>query len=187
MRAIVLMLALMIAAPLVAQARVTPEVRPVVGMFVPTGDQHQFFRSSVLTGAEVALETAGPFHLVGSFTFTGPSFANQLREGGHMHVYQADVGGELFQNFAVQPQWKFRPFVGAGLGVRMYDPVGVGNGTRIEPAGYAALGSELQSNKVAFRVEARDYLSRYRGFSGTESSKTRNDLAVTAGLSFHLR
>ena len=90
-------------------------------------------------------------HVVGTFAFSGPDFKNQVPTGGHMHVFQTDVGGELFRDMALNGDWKFRPFVGAGLGVRTYDPTEALS-TKSYPAGYGAVGTEFQLNRVAVRL-----------------------------------
>jgi hypothetical protein len=39
---------------------------------------------------------------------------------------------------------------------------------------------------VGFRIEARDYVSRYNGLQGEGKSVTRNDIGLTAGLALRL-
>jgi hypothetical protein len=186
MRSILLVAAALVAVPMVVQAQGIPEVRPFVGAFIPTGDQAGVLDGAVLTGAQVAVEAADMLHIVGTFAFTGPNFDKQVVTSGHMHVFQFDVGGELFRSMDISNDWMLRPFVGAGVGMRRYDPTVQGI-TKNYPAGYGALGGEFQMHKIALRFEARDYLSRFKGLSGNDPATTRNEVALTAGMAFHLR
>lgn len=187
MRALPFILAVLLSAPMVTQAQVTPELRPFVGAFIPTGDQRDVLDDAVLIGAQLAVEAADVLHVVGTFGFAGPNFAGGITNREHMHIYQYDVGAELFRDVAMKREWKFRPFLGAGLGGRTYDPTFTG-GSRSDPAGYGALGAELQLDRVAVRFEARDYLSRSKGIVGNnEDVSTRNDLVLSVGFAYHLR
>ena len=42
------------------------------------------------------------------------------------------------------------------------------------------------TRRFGFRIEARDYVSRYNGLQGGGQSTTRNDVGVTAGMAFRL-
>ena len=124
--------------------------------------------------------------MVGTVGFSGPAFDKKALQNGHMHIFQFDLGGELFRSVEFNNDWLFRPFVGLGAGVRRYDPTAVGP-TKNYPAGYGTLGAEFQLNRFAFRFEARDYLTRFKGLSGNEAASTRNEIALTTGMVFHLR
>jgi hypothetical protein len=186
MRSVLLVVAALVAVPIAAQAQGIPEVRPFVGAYIPTGDQADILDVAVLSGAQVAVEAADMLHVVGSFAFTGPDFDKLVVRSGHMHVFQIDVGGELFRSMDFNNDWMFRPYIGAGVGVRRYDPT-AGGISKNYPAGYGALGAEFQLNKFAVRFEARDYLSQFKGFSGNDPATTRNEVALMAGMAFHLR
>ena len=177
--------AALLAIPMVTQARVIPEVRPFAGALIPTGDQRDVFKDALLVGTQVAVEAADRLHVVGTFAFAGPDYAT-VSPRGHLHVYQVDVGGELFQNVALNADWKFRPFLGAGAGVRQYDPTAKGD-TKNYATGFGALGAEFQMSRAALRVEARDSLTRFKGPAGTDAASNRNEVALTAGLAWHLR
>lgn len=186
MRYVLLVIAALVSVPMVAQAQVIPEVRPFVGAFVPTGDQDDVFDVALLAGTQVAVEAADMLHVVGTFGFSGPEFDRRIVNSGHMHIYQFDVGGELFRNMEFNNDWLFRPFIGLGAGVRRYDPTAVGP-SKNYPAGYGALGAEFQLNRLALRFEARDYLTRFKGLSGNDPAATRNEVALTTAMVFHLR
>lgn len=186
MRTVLLVIAALVSVPMVAQAQAIPEVRPFVGAFIPTGDHADVFDVALLGGAQVAVEAADMLHVVGTVAFSGPKFDKAVAANGHMHIFQVDVGGELFQNVEFNDAWFFRPFVGLGAGVRRYDPTSVGD-SKNYPAGYGAIGAEFQLNRIAIRFEARDYLTRFKGLTGNDPASTRNEVALTAGMAFHLR
>lgn len=186
MRSVLLVIAALVSVPMVAQAQVIPEVRPFVGAFIPTGDQGDVFDVALLAGGQVAVEAADMLHVVGTVAFSGPEFDKLAASNGHMHIFQFDLGGELFQNVEFNNDWLFRPFVGLGAGVRRYDPTTVGP-SKNYPAGYGALGAEFQLNRFAVRFEARDYLTRFKGLSGNDAASTRNEIALSTGMVFHLR
>jgi hypothetical protein len=186
MRSVLLLVAALMIVPVVAQSQAIPEVRPVVGAFIPTGDDADVFDAAVLGGVQVAAEVADVLHVVGTFAFTGPGFDKMVANSGHMHIYQVDAGGEFFKSVGFGSDWLFRPFVGAGAGVRRYDPTAAGI-SKNYPAGYGSIGAEFQLNRIALRFEARDYLTRFKGLSGNDPASTRNDVALTAGMAFHLR
>ena len=188
MRAVLLLLvAALLCVPTVTRAQTIPEIRPFVGAYVPTGDQRNDFKDAVLVGTQVAVEASDRFHVVGTFAFTGPDFNQPTQTSGHMHVYQMDIGGELFRNVDFSNNdWKFRPFLGIGAGVRRYDPTETGD-SKNYPAGYGALGAEFQLNQFALRFETRDYLTQFKGVTGSEPTSTRNEVVFSAGLALHLR
>lgn len=186
MRSVLLVIAALVAVPMVAQAQAIPEVRPFVGALIPTGDQGGVFDVALLGGAQVAVEAADMLHVVGTVGFSGPKFDNAAVSSGHMHIFQIDVGGELFRSVEFNNDWLFRPFLGLGAGVRRYDPTAAGP-SKNYPAGYGSLGAEFQLNRIALRFEARDYLTRFKGLTGNDPASTRNEVALTAGMAFHLR
>ena len=186
MRALLIALALLLSLPIEARAQSKPEIRPYAGVLVPTGDQRDLFKDAMLAGGQLAVELADRYHVVGTFGFSGPNFDNSVATGGHVHIYQADLGGELFKDMPLENGWRIRPFLGLGGGVRTYDPTDTG-GSNSYPAAYGALGSEFQLSRVAMRLEARDYLTRFKGLSGNDEVSTRNEVAISLGLAYHLR
>ena len=186
MRAVVLIVAaLLLLVPRVTVAQTTPEIRPFVGALIPTGDQRNVINDAALFGGQLALETNGFLHLVGTFAFAGPNFDQQVSTGGHVHIYQYDLGGEMFKDMELSSAWKLRPFFGLGAGLRTYDLTN--GGTENYPAGFGALGTEFQTSNIALRLEARDYLTQFKGLSGNDAASTRNEVALSAALAFHLR
>lgn len=186
MRRVLFVFAALVALPIASQAQVIPEVRPFVGALIPTGEQRDIFRNAVVSGVQVAVEARDMVHMVGTFAFSGPSFKGRLQNNDHTHIYQGDVGAELFRSFEANSKWMIRPFLGAGLGMRTYDFTGA-DPTRTYPAGFGALGAEFQTGNIALRLEARDYIIRYKGISGGDKASSRGEAMFTGGLVFHLR
>jgi hypothetical protein len=165
--------------------RLTPEVRPFVGAFVPTGGMQQELKSATMAGAQVALEMNRNFHVLGSIGWTHGH--HKLTVGtDRTNIWQYDMGveGNLYR--PVGDEWLLRPFLGVGAGARTYDYRAKNVGTKSCTAGYASLGTELQRHDVAFRVEGRDYLSCFESpVSGRKS--TLNDVGISFGLAYHIR
>jgi hypothetical protein len=176
-----------IAMPLRAQESTTIgafELRPIVGAFVPTGEMRNEFRDAVLFGAQGGFEFNSNVHmLLGGFfsrndahrTFVGSSTAD---------IWQFDAGAEANMIVAMGRDWLFRPFIGAGGGLRIYDYEASASNQR--PAGYGSVGIELQRFDGALRFEARDYVSSFES-PLTAVSKTRNDLGFSLGFVYHMR
>jgi len=156
-----------------------PEVRPFVGAFFPTGAQRVVLDDALLVGGQGGIEMADALHLVGTLAWA----PHRTSKGAC--VYNYDVGVETFRSFDMNARWQARPFVGAGLGGRTYVDHARDDHRETNFLGYAALGTELQHEKLALRVEGRDYISRFKGLSGELEADTRQDIAVVAGLAFH--
>ena len=165
--------------------RVTPEVRPYVGVYLPAGAMRDQFKAATTLGAQGALELSRNLHLLanGSWTHghTKLAVTNDVT-----YVWQYDVGVEANVARPLGGGWLFRPFAGLGAGGRTYDYRASGVASRSCTAGYGALGTELQTGGVAVRVEGRDYLSCYRAPTAT-ASHTRNDVGLALGMAYHLR
>ena len=70
MKKLTVMIAVLAATALSAQAQETgikPEIRPFVGMYVPTGDQRDLFENAAMYGLQAALEFRPTFHMLGTF------------------------------------------------------------------------------------------------------------------------
>jgi hypothetical protein len=167
-----------------SQRRFTPEVRPLIGVFVPTGSMRDDFKTATLLGAQVALELSSNWHVLSNVSFThGHNRLYATSDRTNIWQYDAGVEGNLV--VPMGERWLFRPFAGLGAGGRTYDYRGEVD-TRSCTAGYGALGSEFQTGPVALRLEARDYLSCFESpISGYK--KTRNDLGFAFGLAYHIR
>lgn len=164
---------------------VTPEVRPLVGAYVPTGPMRDAFKPATMLGAQFGLELSRNFHVLATGTWThGHDKFDFSTDRVNIWQYDAGVEGNLVRTLS--EDWLLRPFVGAGAGGRTYDYRAAGVGTRSCTAGYGALGSEFQTGAYALRVEARDYLSCFES-PVTGKRRTRNDFGLSLGVAYHVR
>lgn len=160
------------------------ELRPFAGVFLPVGAQRSDFKSATMVGAQGAIELNRHLHGLASVGWTHGH--NRLFVEDLTHIWQYDVGAEVNAVREVGWGWYFRPFIGTGVGGRTYDYRGVSAKTTTCTAGYGSVGGEVQHDVVAFRVEARDYLSCFQS-PVVDQKHTRNDLGLTVGLAYHLR
>ena len=180
----VLAVALMLAAT-GARAEVRPEFRPFVGAYVPIGDQADALKQAVMVGGQVGVEVGDMLHVLGTFAYATPG-AKNVAGNADVHVYQYDIGAEAFRTLPMATDWTFRPFVGLGAGARTHDFYRRDDvKAQTYMAGYGALGAEFQLNRIALRVEARDYVTRFKGLFGNDGAQARNDLMMGAGIAFH--
>ena len=164
-----------------------PEIRPFVGVYVPTGAMRDAMKAATTLGAQGAVELTPRFHVVGTAAWTHGhhKFAAST---DRVNLWQYDVGLEVnpFRPMGADRDWMLRPFVGLGAGGRTAEYREDGLGSKTCTAGYGALGSEVQRGAVALRLEARDYLTCFESpITGTK--KTRNDATIALGVAFHLR
>lgn len=169
-----------------AQANTIPEYRLMAGAFIPTGGMADVMKSSVLLGMQGGVELSQRVHLVATIGYATPR-PKLFAATNDIHVYQYDAGAELFHVYSsdAREHWSVRPFVGAGVGGRTYDFQKSDLKSHSDFTGYGSLGTELQHTGIAARLEVRDYLSRFNGLTGGVSAKTRNNLVVGGGLSYH--
>jgi hypothetical protein len=168
-----------------AQMKAPPrlELRPFVGAYVPTGDQSDLLKTGVTAGAQAAYALTRHLSAVGTFSWSSSEEKNFASDD--INVFQYDLGAELAANKMLSPILMFRPFVGLGVGGRSYDYRDRESDAETNLAGYGSLGAQLQLGRVGWRLEARDYVSGFKGLSGEMSStKTRNDISIASGLTF---
>lgn len=173
------------ATALPAQTRVTPEVRPFIGVNIPTGAQRDVFADAPLLGIGGALQLRRNLHLVGTFAWV-PSQTEYAVAEDNANIFQYDAGLELSVQRAMGT-WLVRPFFGLGAGARTYAYQSELLANKTCAAGYAAVGSEFNLGAAALRLEARDNLFCYRSPIEGEDSHTRNDLGLSLGMSYHFR
>lgn len=189
MKKITLALAALVTTAMVASAqapRVRPEIRPFVGMYIPTGDQRDLFDDAAMFGVQAALEFRPSFHLLGTFGWA-PGQTKYAVAKDNVQIFQYDVGLELNMVRELGESWLFKPFLGFGGGARtyLYDDDNLKN--RTCAAGYGALGAELQFARTAIRLEGRDNVFCFRSALPDIKSKTRNDVGLSLGLAYHFR
>lgn len=189
MRVIVPVLALALcatAASAGAQQQWKPELRPFVGTSIPTGELRDVIGSEALFGAQLAAELRPWLHVLGTFGWA-PAETRYVVADKNLDVFQYDVGAEVNSS---QPFWfgtQMHPFWGAGVGARTYLYDSNALKDRACLSGYVSTGIEVQANRTAARIEARDNVFCYRSPVAGEKSATRNDLNFSLGLAYHFR
>ena len=176
------------APPLAAQQASFPgsEIRPFVGVYVPAGALKSQFKPATTIGAQYAYEMHHNLHLLGSLAWSNGSSRLAGLDDDNTSIWQYDVGAEAGLVRKMGVAWLFRPFVGAGAGGRTYDPGASAMNTTDCAAGYASAGTELQRSTLAWRFEARGYLSCYQTPT-SERSRAGNDFTFSFGAAWHFR
>ena len=162
------------------------ELRPFMGVSIPTSDQSTLYGESVLFGAQAGLEVKPTFHVLGTFTWV-PAHAKYAVANPDANIFQYDLGVELGLVRSMEPDWIFKPFLGLGAGARSYSFKASELTSRTCAEGYGSAGTELQLRRVAFRFEARDNVFCYRAPTGASRSWTRDDVGFSLGLAYHFR
>ena len=176
-------LALAVASPAEAQSQSSGnfEIRPYVGAYLPTGDQRDILKDAILVGAQASYRLIPQLAITGTLGWSPTE--DRVGAGQTLDLLQYDVGAELRAPAWVQrASWDFSPFVGLGVGGRTYDYRDLDIDAKTNVAGYGALGGEFGFGQFGLRIEGRDYVSRFKPLTGSGETKTRNDVAVAAGL-----
>ena len=160
------------------------ELRPYAGAYIPTGDQRDLLEDAVLVGAQASYRIRPQIAITGTFGWS-PSTDRVTPGDQKIDLYQYDIGAELrAPSWLTSGRWDFTPFAGLGVGGRTYDYRDLDDvDAKTNFAGFGALGGELGFGRAGLRIEARDYVSQFKPFDGTDT-KTRNDVTVAAGLTF---
>jgi outer membrane protein with beta-barrel domain len=157
------------------------ELRPFAGAYIPTGDQRDLLKDAVIVGGQASYRILPQLAVTGTLGWS-PSKDRITPGDQKIDLWQYDVGAELRA-----PAWftsgalDFTPFVGLGAGARTYNYRDLDVDSKTNFAGYGMLGGELGFGRIGWRVEARDYVSQFKPFTGGDS-KTRNDVTVATGL-----
>ena len=160
------------------------ELRPFVGGYVPTGDQRDFLKDAVLVGAQGSWRLLPALALTGTLSWSPTK--DRLTAGEEtLDVVQYDIGAEArAASWLGAGTWDFTPFVGLGVGGRTYSYRDLDVESKTNVATYGALGGDLYFGRVGLRIEARDYLSRFKPLIGTGETETRNDISIVTALTF---
>ena len=162
------------------------ELRPYVGAFIPTGDQRDLLKDAVLVGGQASWRLAPALALTGTVGWT-PS-KDKISAGNQtLDIVQYDLGVEArAAGLTGGESWNFTPFAGVGLGGRTYSYRDLNVDSKTDFDGYGAVGGEFGLGRVGLRIEARDYVSRFKPLTGSGENTTRNDIALAAGLTIHI-
>ena len=160
------------------------EVRPFVGIYVPTGEQKNQVRAAQLAGMQLSLRAVPAFAITGTFGWS-PAEDQITRVDETLDLFQYDLGvearaPELFASMSTE----FSPFIGLGAGARTYIYRDLDVGARTNFAGYGALGGDIIFGSVGLRIEGRDYISHFQALDHSGGTDTRNDMVFTGAISF---
>lgn len=163
------------------------ELRPVVGIFLPTGQQRDLLRNTVIVGAQAEYLFTPSLGVVGTFGWA--PIKDQSVERNKLNIYQYDLGLEArLRNLSPAATITTRPYVALGAGARSYrESKRVDGKTESNFLGFGALGVDLAMPNGPFgvRLEARDNVTNFNGLRGEFSKReTRNDVQLTGGLTF---
>jgi hypothetical protein len=167
-----------------AQRDLGLELRPFVGAYIPTGDQRDFLKDAVLVGGQASWRALPVLAITGTFGWS-PSHDRLSAGDQTLDIFQYDLGAELRAPASYDAGVvNLAPFVGIGLGGRTYSyrDLDVDNKTNFD--GYGAVGGDIGFGSVALRIEARDYVSQFKPLIGGGDTKTRNDIAIAAGIAY---
>lgn len=156
-------------------------IAPLVGAYVPTGDQRDLLDDSLLTGLTLSYDVHPNVAVVGSFLWA-PTQTSGL--GDDLDLFQYDLGVQGQYPIALAANLTLKPFVGVGVGARTYDFRDVSANTETDLAGYVSAGAGLEYQALELRLTARDYLSAFDGLGVEVDSTARNDLALFASLGY---
>lgn len=169
-----------------AQDPVRPEIRPFVGMYLPTGDQRDLFKDAAMFGMQAALEVRPSFHVLGTLGWV-PGQTKYAGLDDDVQIFQYDLGLEFNLVRPLGAAWLFKPFLGAGAGARTYLYANDNLSDRTCAAGYGALGMEFEINRAALRIEGRDNIFCFKSAIPNVKSRTRNDVGMSVGLAYHFK
>jgi hypothetical protein len=159
------------------------ELRPFAGAYVPAGKMGDDFKSGFTLGGQAAYQLTPNFHLLatGSWTNADSKLApNDVKT----YMWSYDVGAELGLVRSLTTNWALHPFIGAGFGGRTFDYNELTFANKTVAAGYAAVGSEMQTGPVALRFEARTYAFSYER-PVTGKNVTMSDFGFALGFAYH--
>lgn len=189
MRSIRIAVAALLAAQIAGAQQVQtfgPEIRPFVGMFIPTGNHRDDFKDATMLGGQVAFELSEYFHVVSTVSWThGHAKFGGLTATDNTYIWQYDIGAEFGLMQSLNDLWYFRPFVGTGAGGRTYDYRSRNVGDKTCTAGYGTVGAEFQRDILGLRIEGRGYANCFEQ-PVTRAKKTRYDFGLMFGLAYHI-
>lgn len=172
-----------------AQGAVSParawEFRVSSGALLATGAQRSQLKDAQLTAAQLSLVTRERLALTGAFSWARSR--DRLSAGTpKLDVFTGDIGVEMRS-----AEWRrdkavsIRAFTGLGVGARSYHYRSLDVPSSTNVAGYGSLGAEVGIGRVALRLEARDYATRFTPLIGAGNTEARNDVVLMGGFRFN--
>ncbi len=161
------------------------EARPFLGAYLPTGDHRDLLGDAITAGIQGGYAITEHLSLVATVGVT-PSSDKRIPFSDDIDLFSYDIGAELTKSFDVGPGgMTLSPFVGLGAGGRTYDYRDWSSKSETNVAGYGAIGGQLHMGALGLRLEARDYMSSFKGLLGEMSDREiRNDITVFTAFSF---
>jgi hypothetical protein len=160
------------------------EARPFVGAYLPVGDHRDLLGDAITAGIQGGYSLTENLSLVATVG-AAPSSDKRIPRYGDVDLFTYDIGAELTKSFDIgRAGITLSPFIGLGAGGRTYDYRDWNSRSETNFAGYGSLGGQLHLGSLGLRLEARDYMSSFKGLVGEMSDReTRNDLTIVTALS----
>lgn len=183
------LLLLFVAGPAAAQSSAESsrrwELRVTGGAFVPTGEQREALGDAHLSAVQVSWLVRPALAITGTIGWAR-SRDRTLADSPKLDVFTSDVGIEARPvDWFTGRAMTFSPFVGAGVGARSYNHRALKLDATHNVAAYGAFGGEIGMGRVGLRLEARDYVSRFKPLTSAGSAATRSDVSLLVGLRFN--
>jgi hypothetical protein len=157
------------------------------GALIATGDQRNSVHDAAISALQVSRSLTSAIGVTATF---GWARSSDVAVTGRpkLDVFQSDLGLESCDHtwFASAPV-SFASFLGMGGGMRSYNYRKLDVDASHNLAGYVSAGGELGIQRVAVRIEARDYMTRFKPLSGVGASDSRNDVVIMAAFRFNRR
>ena len=168
------------------------ELRPFGSVYVPTGSQRDVLMNGLGVGTQASWRASRRLAINGSFGWT--QTMDRVTPGDQvLDIFQYDTGVERRLpawrsgvSWTTGDPWEITPFVGIGLGGRTHNYRDLDVAAKTVVEAYGATGADANIGGTGLRLEVRDHLSRFKPPRGGRTSKTRNDVAVRAGLRVRL-
>jgi hypothetical protein len=153
------------------------------GSVTPTGGQERAIESGKLTTVQLLRVLTPAVAVTGTFGWARTR-SSEYDGAPKLDLFTFDAGTELRS-----PRWKgrrlsFNSFAGIGIGGRTYHHRDADVSVASHAGGYVSAGGEVGMSRVRVRLEARDYVTRFRPFAGGGDTSLRNDIAWMIGLRF---
>ena len=151
------------------------------GKLLPTGEMRDVLSRANLTAAKLFYSV---HPAVAITTTVGWARSRDIAtdEDPKLDVFTYDVGVEVRAPQLALGAVTIRPMLGTGAGGRSYNYRSLDVDAAHNLAGYGSAAAEFGYRRVRLRIEARDYVTRFKPLTGIGSTSTRNDVAVTAGV-----
>jgi hypothetical protein len=177
-------LAVILCSPVaVAQSNDYWEMRPMVGISIPTGAHRRDFNSIAFLGAQTSVRLTKEVDLVASFAWQR-STAKYPVPDNRANVLVYNVGLERL--FRAPAGGGLVPFAGGGVGGRSYDFRSSALESSGCIAGYGNAGVMWERGRVTTRAEARENLFCYKNPLAPFAHETRNEVGFGFAIGVRL-